>query len=244
MIRIRLRAPQWIATALAAGMAAGVAAGAPAPPPALVPLDPDTGCREGDVACHEVMYQLGETLFAYELAVAAGLEAAASECWRAAGEAFRRTVASCPDRACREAALRERLAGLHFLQPADGRADIALPPEAPQLLAVLAPEPAEGNDGSSLPASPGAATFEARGALVHASEHPEHMGIAVRGSDGADHVFLFDMQIGGGHGHDELLGLVGASPTARMLVRGRRKDTPEGAANFDTAQCRIVYQLP
>ncbi|NZA27123.1 hypothetical protein H0E84_12105 [Luteimonas sp. SJ-92] len=211
--------------------------------PVTAAVDPDTGCHDDDIACHEAMYLLEETLFLYELGLDADLDAPAAECWRSDGEAFRRTIAACADRDCREQALRQRLAGLHFLQPEERRADIDLP-DAPQLVAVLAPETGDTSGAAPRPPAGAGASFEVRGALVHAMEHPEHMGIAVRSAAGDDHVFVFDMDIGNQHGHDEVLGLVGTSPTARVLVRGQRKDAPDGTADFDTLQCRIVYLLP
>ena len=58
-----------------------------------------------------------------------------------------------------------------------------------------------------------------------------------------DHVFLYDMDIGNQPGQDEVLGLVGTSPTSQVLVRGYRRVAPTGIANFDPSQCRWVYEL-
>ena len=52
------------------------------------------------------------------------------------------------------------------------------------------------------------------------------------------------MDIGNQPDHDEVLGLVGTSPTAQVLVRGYRHLAPAGVANFDTTSCRLAYQLP
>jgi hypothetical protein len=106
------------------------------------------------------------------------------------------------------------------------------------LLAVLAADAID--DKSPAPLDP-KLRYEVRGSLIHAREHPEHMGIAVS-AQGKDHVFLYDMDIGN-PGQDEVLGLVGTSPTAQVLVRGQRLDAPTGVANFDPAQCRWVYEL-
>jgi hypothetical protein len=129
------------------------------------------------------------------------------------------------------------VASLHFLQLENGRATLDLP-EAPSLLAVVGPE-----TEASTPPGPSAA-LEVRGDLVHASANAEHMGIAVRDGNGADHVFILDMDIGNQPGHDEVLGLVGTSPTAQVLVRGQRHVAPDGVADFAASRCRLVYQLP
>lgn len=205
---------------------------------AVPATDLDRICAEDDIACHERFYQLEETLFLYEAGIANQIGEQARACWRADSEAFRRTLAGCGDNACREAALRERLASLHFLQPEGNRATLELPSDAAQLVAVLGPETeAAAAAGTPVP-------FEARGGLVHASDHPEHMGVAVQAAGGEQHVFIHDMDIGNQPGHDEVLGLVGTSPTARILVRGHRSVAPDGVADFDVASCRLVHQLP
>lgn len=196
----------------------------------------NAGCPEQDIACHERWYQLEETLFQYEAGVARQLGEPARACWQSDSEAFRRLLDACGDVACREAALRDRLASLHDLQRSEDRATLDLP-EVPVLVAVLGPEPEAPPPGTLLP-------FEARGALVHASEHAEHMGIAVRADSGHDHVFVPDMDIGSQPGHDAVLGLVGTSPTAQVLVRGYRRAAADGIADFDISGCRLVYQLP
>jgi hypothetical protein len=199
----------------------------------------DTVCAEGDIYCEERLYQLEETLFAYEGGVEKQIDAAAKSCWKSDSDAFRRLVDACADFACKERALTTRLASLHLLQPVEQRASLQLP-EAPLLIGVLAPDTAAAA-ASSPPDSN--LEFEARGSLIHAGEHPEHMGIAVS-ADQKDHVFLFDMDIGNQPGQDEVLGLVGTSPTTQVLVRGYRLDAPTGIANFDSSQCRWVYELP
>jgi hypothetical protein len=197
----------------------------------------EVSCAEGDIECEERMYQLEETVFAYEAGVARQLGAAAQACWKIDSDAFRRSVDECDSIACKEAALLKRIASLHWLQAEKHRAAIDLP-EAPELLAVLAPFA----DAGAAVTNPNAGTaLEVSGGLVHAQAHPEHMGIAVRENE-MDHVFIFDMDIGNQPGHDEVLGLVGTSPTTQVLVRGARLVAPTGIANFDPAQCRWVYQ--
>jgi hypothetical protein len=197
-------------------------------------------CAETDIDCQERLYQLEETLFAYEGGVAKQLDESAKACWNADSAAFRRSVDGCDDFACKDQALLARIASLHFLQPIEHRASLQFPESSPSLLTVLPPDVA----ADSPPVPPDAKLeFEARGSLIHAREHPEHMGIAVS-ADGKDHVFLYDMDIGGRAGQDEVLGLVGTSPTAKVLVRGQRLVAPTGTSNFDPAQCRWVYELP
>jgi hypothetical protein len=198
----------------------------------------DANCREGDIECEERLYQLEETLFAYEAGIAKQLDEAAQACWKIDSDAFRRSVDECDSIACKEAALFERIASLHWLQAEEHRAAIELP-DAPQLLTVLAPH---GEAGQAVTGPSAAMEFEVTGSLVHAQAHPEHMGIAVH-ANGKDHVFIFDMDIGNQPGQDEVLGLVGASPTVRVLVRGSRLVAPTGVANFDPAQCRRIYQV-
>ncbi|HEY0659931.1 MAG TPA: hypothetical protein VGD21_01195 [Lysobacter sp.] len=202
--------------------------------------NPDDLCAEDDIACHELFYQLEETLAMYEGGVANRIGERARACWQSDVEAFRRTLDACGDNACRETALRERLASLHYLQAEQHRARLELP-EVAQLIAVLGPEieAAAPRDDAQTPVA-----FEARGSLIHASAHPEHMGIAVQAASGEDHVFIHDMDIDNQPDHDEVLGLVGTSPTAQVLVRGYRRIAPDGVANFDTARCRLAYQLP
>ena len=196
-------------------------------------------CAEGDINCEERLYQLEETLFAYEGAVAKQIGEAVQSCWKADSDAFRRLVDGCRNFACKETALLTRIASLHFLQPKEHRASLKLP-QTPPLLAVLAPDTAV--DAPSAPPD-SKLEFEMRGSLVHAREHPEHMGIAVS-AEGKEHVFLYDMDIGTRPEQDEVLGLVGTSPTAQVLVRGHRLVAPTGISNFDPSQCRWVYELP
>jgi hypothetical protein len=195
-------------------------------------------CADGDIACEERLYQLEETLFAYEAGAAKQIHEGAQSCWKSDSDAFRRLVDGCNSVACKEKALLTRIASLHLLQPQEQRASLELP-QAPLLLAVLAPDTAV-----DTPAGPPDSTleFEVHGSLIHAREHPEHMGIAVS-ADGKDHVFLYDMDIGNQPGQDEVLGLVGTSPTSQVLVRGYRRVAPTGIANFDPSQCRWVYEL-
>ena len=196
-------------------------------------------CAEGDIDCEERHYQLEETLFAYEGGVAKQIDESAQSCWKADSEAFRRSLDDCNNFACKEKALLTRIASLHFLQPEAHRASLQLP-QTPSLLAVLAPDTT-----ADTPSGPpdSKLEFEMRGSLVHAREHPEHMGIAVS-TDGNDHVFLYDMDIGTRPAQDEVLGLVGTSPTTQVLVRGHRLVAPTGISNFDSSQCRWVYELP
>jgi hypothetical protein len=206
--------------------------------PAAADADETIGnsCAEDDIKCEERLYQLEETLFAYEAGAAKQIDEGAQSCWKADSDAFRRLVDNCKDFACREEALLARMASLHWLQPEEHRAGLEFP-RTPVLLAVLPPAT---ESGSSPPDSK--LEFEARGSLIHAAAHPEHMGIAVSAEE-KDHVFLFDMDTGN-PGQDEVLGLVGTSPTTQVLVRGQRVDAPTGVANFDPSQCRWVYELP
>lgn len=219
--------------------AADVAADAKSKPVAPAAGSGEPGsiiCTEGDIECEERIYQLEETLFAYEAGVAKQVPAAAQSCWQADSDAFRQRADDCKNLECKERALLTRISSLHFRQPAEHRAALQLP-QTPLLLAVLAPDAV-----TNTPPDP-KLLFEARGGLIHAQEHPEHMGIAVSSGDKAQ-VFLYDMDIGNHPGQDELMGLVGASPTVQVLVRGQQLVAPTGIANFDPSQCRWVYELP
>jgi hypothetical protein len=202
--------------------------------------DLDDLCAEDDIACSELFYQLEETLALYEGGIANRIGERARACWQSDGKAFRRTLDACGDNACRETALRERLASLHYLQAEEHRSGLDLP-EVPQLIAVLGPETETAAPPDDAQVS---VSFEARGSLIHASAHPEHMGIAVQAASGVDHVFIHDMDIDNQPDHNEVLGLVGTSPTAQVLVRGYRRLAPDDVANFDTTRCRLAYQLP
>jgi hypothetical protein len=183
------------------------------------------------------MYQLEETLFAYEAMIGQRLHADAQSCWQADVDAFRTTVDACENLPCKEAALLGRISSLHDLQPTVQRASLTLP-QAPALIAVLpanvAANQATANAGASL---------EVQGSLIHATADPEHMGVAVH-ADGKDHVFIFEMDMSSDQGQDEVIGLVGTSPTTQVLVRGVAKVAPTSVNNFDPAHCRWVYQLP
>lgn len=113
--------------------------------------------------------------------------------------------------------------------------DTFTPPEGAELIAVLRPS-VEGETDKD-------AAFEARGSLIHATENPEHMGIAVQDGE-KQHVFIFEMDMGADSSQDEVLGLVGTSPTTQVLVRGIAQLAPTGINNFDSSHCRWVYQLP
>lgn len=196
-------------------------------------------CAEGDIACEERIYQLEETLFAYEAGAAKKIGEGAQSCWKADSEAFRQRVDSCKNFACKEEALLTRLSSLDFLQSEEQRASLELPP-TPILLAVLAPDSASTAE-AAVPDPK--LQYEVRGGLIHAAAHPEHMGIAVS-SDQKDHVFIFDMDIGNQPAEDEIMGLVGASPTVQVLVRGQKIVAPTGVENFDPGRCRWVYEMP
>ena len=84
-------------------------------------------CAEGDIECEERIYQLEETLFAYEAAVTKQVPEAAQACWKNDSNVFRENVDGCKNFACKESALLARIAGLHSLQPEDQRAALALP---------------------------------------------------------------------------------------------------------------------
>jgi hypothetical protein len=194
-------------------------------------------CDEDDIECHELWYWLEETLFLYEQGIAASLDEGARQCLAADTTAWRENVtATCAgDAACTEAALRERLASLDPLQPGANAAEGVAMDGIPELAAVLGPEP---ETVASAPVEP----FEASGTLVHAGENPEHMGLAVDAGAPAPHVVVFDMEIGSQAGHDALLAL--AETAAPVRVTGGARMAPDGVANFDTAECRIVYRLP
>jgi hypothetical protein len=194
-------------------------------------------CEEGDIECDERMYQLEETLFAYEAIMGKRLHPEARSCWQTDIAAFRTEVDACTDYACKEEALLRRISSLHDMQPTEQRAALALP-QVPALIAVLPPSVEESEIGSEVNAA-----LEVQGSLIHATTDPEHMGIAVQ-EDGKDHVFIFDMDMGSDHGQDEVLGLVGTSPTTQVLVRGVAQVAPTGVSNLDPAHCRWVYQLP
>jgi hypothetical protein len=194
-------------------------------------------CAEDDIECEERLYQLEETLFAYESVVGKQVDELAQACWQTDVDSFRRSVDACNSIECKEQALLRRIASLHLLQSEEQRAALYLP-EVPLLIAVLAPSaetPLAQPDPTHL--------FEVSGSLIHATAHPEHLGIAVN-VDEKDHVFLFEMDMDHQPGQSEVLGLVGTSPTSRVLVRGYPRVAPTGVANFDPDHCRWVYELP
>lgn len=204
--------------------------------PPSPPEVPDRTCEEGDIECDERMYQLEETLFAYEAMMGKRLHPEAQVCWQTDIATFRKRVEACDGYACKEAALLARISSLHEMQPTEQRVSLALPP-ASALIAVLPPsvEGGETSDDAS-------AALEVQGSLIHAMSDPEHMGVAVQ-ADGKDHVFIFEMDMSSDLGQDEVLGLVGTSPTTQVLVRGVGQLAPTGVSNFDPAHCRWVYQV-
>lgn len=207
------------------------------PESAPVPTPPsDRTCEEGDIECDERMYQLEETLFAYESAMSTQLHPEARSCWQTDIASFRTRIDACSDFACKESALLMRIASLHDMQPMEQRATLQLP-YVPALIAVLPPSVESDDTGAS-----DEARMEVQGSLVHATEDPEHMGVAVQ-ANGNDHVFIFEMDMSNDLGQDEVLGLLGTSPTTRVLVRGVGQAAPTGVSNFDPAHCRWVYQL-
>ncbi len=113
--------------------------------------------------------------------------------------------------------------------------DSFTPPEGAELIAVLRPSVEAETDKNE--------AFEARGSLIHATENPEHMGVAVQDGD-KQYVFIFEMDMSADPSQDEVLGLVGTSPTTQVLVRGVAQPAPTGVNNFDSSHCRWVYQLP
>lgn len=197
----------------------------------------DGACAAGDAACVEAEH-LGELVARYEAAVETRVDASAAMCWSADRETFRTSLAACTDADCRVQAQLRRLAVLDYLQPGATRVDRDLPAE-PALIAVLGPDPDSPGGNAAAPA-----TFDARGALVHAADDPEHMGIAVRAADGRQHVFIHDMFIDADAGQAELLGLLEGGARRDVHVRGHALAAPTGVPNFDTNRCRWVYLLP
>lgn len=197
-------------------------------------------CGEDDIECQELWYWLEETLFLYEEGVLSLVGEGAAPCFKADIAAWREAVAaSCGENAaCTETAYRERLASLDPLQPGMNAAEGVAMDGIAELAAVLGPE--TGDAPAPTPPMP----FEASGPLVWASENIEHMGLAVDGGASAEHVIVYDMDIGNQPGHDWLLQLIETAPEAEVLVRGSAVTAPDGVANFDSAQCRLVYRLP
>lgn len=198
-----------------------------------------TTCAEDDIACDERLHQLEETLAMYEAGVAAGLGAGAQQCWRADVGSSRRAVEACNDMACRQQALLERIASLHYLQPTGLRAAIDLP-EVPRLVAMIGPETA----AAPQPAGPGLPALAARGTLVHAREDPLHLGLAVRTPSGLEHVVIPERDLGDQRVHRRVQALANAAPPTRVLVRGTASMRPDGVPDFDASRCRQVYRLP
>lgn len=196
-------------------------------------------CGEDDIACQELWYWLEETLFLYEHGVLNLVGESARQCFEADIVVWREAVAaSCgEDAACTETAYRERLASLNPLQPGMNVAEGAARDGIAELAAVLGPETGE------TPAAP-PTPFEASGPLVWASENIEHMGLAVDAGAPAEHVIVFDTDIGNQPGHDWLMQLIETAPETQVLVRGSSVTAPDGIVNFDTEQCRQVYRLP
>jgi hypothetical protein len=197
--------------------------------------------QETDIAEDEKWYQLEETVFAYEQGAAQAvgdsaqcLEADATR-WRVALEAV------CRGDACREAALRDRIATLHGLQPSAGQTSGELP-AVPELLAVIAPEDDEMQTPKDFDAPP---DFAATGRLLQEFDDAEHSGLVVQSEAGGDkHVLVFLMELGNQISHEVLLNLLRNEPDRRFLVRGGRAEAADGIANLRTDQCRFVYHLP
>ncbi|GLQ57097.1 hypothetical protein [Devosia nitrariae] len=208
-----------------------------APAPAAAQYDQ---CGEDDIACDELWYWLGETLFLYELGVLNLIGEGARQCFEADTAAWHEKVAaSCgEDAACTETAYRERLASLAPLQPGMNAAEGVAMDGIAVLATVLGPETGD------LPAAAPPVPFDATGRLVWASEHIEHMGLAVDAGAAAGHVIVFDMDIGNQPGHTSLMQMIENAPDTEVLVRGSSATAPDGVANFDTEQCRLVYRLP
>jgi hypothetical protein len=182
--------------------------------------------------------ELDALLARHEAAVEHRVDEAALGCWRDDQDAFRRALAACGDGACRSGILLQRISSLDYLQPQATRTKRELP-TVPSLIAVLAPDPDAPDE-----ADPALTPFEARGNLVHASEHPEHMGLAVQVQGGSQHVFILDMFIDAEAGQREVLGLLEAHAPRQVQVRGFSRVESTGVPNFDTNRCRWVYLLP
>lgn len=197
-------------------------------------------CGEDDIECQELWYWLEETLFLYEQGVLSLVGEGAGQCFQADIAAWREEVgASCgEDAACIETAYRERLASLDPVQPGMNAAEGVAMEGIAELAAVLGPE--TGEPPAATPPMP----FEVSGSLVWSSENPEHMGLAIEAGAPAAHVIVFDMDIGNQPGHDWLMQRIETAQDTEVLVRGSAVTAPDGVANFDPAQCRLVYRLP
>jgi len=192
---------------------------------------------DDDIACTEKWYELGETLFLYEEGAMAAVGPAAQACMRADIEAWQAAVdRTCEGKACVEAAYFDRISSLDPLQPGANTVASELP-EAPGLVAVL------GSEIGDAPAEAGEPLIST-GNLVWATENPKHMGVALDAGEPAEHVIVFDIDIGNQPGHDTLLSLVESAPQARFTVRGIAEPDSDGVANFAPNACRFVYRLP
>ncbi|MEX0644407.1 MAG: hypothetical protein WD076_03810, partial [Parvularculaceae bacterium] len=198
------------------------------------PDDVASPCDDGEAAC---LSWLAEVLDRYEQGALSYFGDAAAPCFTEEMAAWRAKLdAECADAACREGAYRERIASLDR-QQAGANADNRLADEyTAALVAVLGPE-TDAVEGAGAP-------LELVGDLVHAAANAEHMGLAVDTGAAAEHVLVFDLEIGSQPGHDALLDLLGGDAPPRVRARGFAVLAPDGVANFDTGRCRVVHSLP
>ncbi len=137
------------------------------------------------------------------------------------------------DAQCLSAAYLQRLAALDGFQPgASALKNIALP-EAPVIVAALAPE-------ADAVAGAGKTPMEMRGQLVWEHDDINNMGYAVKPAKGQARAFVYDMSINADGPHDIIRMLIENESAAQFLVRGVATD----AGGFDDGQCRMVYRLP
>lgn len=190
-----------------------------------------------DIDCTEIFYWLGETMYLYEASAVEAVGIQAEACMKADIAAWSEAIeTTCMGNACVKTAYFDRLAVLDPLQPDMYTVKGELP-EVASLVAVLGPETAEATTEPGKPLS-------VSGELVRASQHAEHMGLALDAGAAAEHIIVFDMDISNQPGHHTLISLIESADGDWFLVRGTAEKAPDGVPNFNPNHCRFVYRLP
>ncbi|MDP1731746.1 MAG: hypothetical protein Q8L54_11365 [Devosia sp.] len=192
-----------------------------------------------EILADEKWYQLEETVFAYELGAMAAMGEEAARCMVAESARWAAAMESgVPSDRAREMAYLDRIASLHYLQPAAARVIGLALPKAPELIAVIAPEDDEAGSPKDFDTR---TEYFVSGPLRQEFDDPEHMGLVVESGLGP-HAFVFLMELGNQPAHEVLLSLAQADPEQKYIVRGNRQDAADGIPNLRTDQCRWVYR--
>ena len=142
---------------------------------------------------------------------------------------------SCgPMSACLTEAYLKRLSTLSGLQPGMNLIEIVDLPQAPTLMAVIAPE-------VEFPPSKAKTPLELTGQLVWEQADQMNMGYAVKPDNGKAQAFVLDMSIGNSPAHELVKYFIDRTPKPQYRVRGMKDDEGNG---FAAGECRFVYEMP